>query len=210
MTLTPRWRKAALLVHVTSSVGWMGAVAAYLALALGGLRSRDPEVARSAYISMELVGWTVIVPLSFLTLLSGLVESLGTEWGLFRHYWVAVKFLIASVGSIVLLVHMRVVGQMSELARRSLAPGEFGGPRVQLVVHATGGLLLLVAATVLSIFKPWGMTPYGRRREAVIATGIPAEAPLSVRGIFIFLGFAGFILTLLLVHHLMGGGLRHH
>jgi hypothetical protein len=104
MTLPTLWRKAALFAHVACSVGWMGAVVAYLALALGGLRSRDLEVARSAYLSMELVGWTVIVPFSLLTLLSGLLESLGTEWGLFRHYWVAVKFLMASVGSIVLLV----------------------------------------------------------------------------------------------------------
>lgn len=205
MTLTPRLRKVALLAHVASSVGWMGAVVAYLALALGGLRSQDPQLARSAYLSMELVGWTVIVPLSLLTLLSGLVESLGTEWGLFRHYWVAVKFLMASVGSIVLLVHMSVVGQMSELARAALAPDDFGGPRIQLVVHATGGLLLLFSATALSIYKPFGLTAYGRRLKEAAAS--PASGS---RGLNLALGVVGFILLLLLLHHLAGGRFSHH
>jgi hypothetical protein len=31
--------------------------------------------------------------------------------------------------------------------------------------HAAGGLLVLLAATTLSVYKPWGMTPYGRRKQ---------------------------------------------
>jgi hypothetical protein len=37
MAMTPRLRKFALTAHVTSSVGWLGAVAAFLALAVAGL-----------------------------------------------------------------------------------------------------------------------------------------------------------------------------
>src|SRR5262245_7499551 len=107
MTMTPRVRKAAFLTHVVCSVGWLGAVVAYLTLAWNGLRGKDEDLARSAYLSMELVGWSVIVPLSLATLASGLVQSLFTEWGLFRHYWITAKFLMASVGSLILLVHMR-------------------------------------------------------------------------------------------------------
>src|SRR5579859_6262650 len=101
MTLTPRLRKAALLVHVAFSVGWLGSVAVYLVLAVAGLRSEDALVARSAYLSMELVGWCAIVPLSLAALASGLVPSLATEWGLFRHYWITVKFFAASAASLV-------------------------------------------------------------------------------------------------------------
>jgi hypothetical protein len=202
MTMTPRVQKAAFLAHVALSVGWLGAVVAYLALALVGLRGQDLELARSAYVSMEFVGWAVIVPLSLATLLSGIVQSLGTEWGLFRHYWVAAKFVMAAAGSLILLTHMRVVGQMSDIARTtSLTAVSFGGLRVQLVVHAMGGLLLLLTATVLSIYKPWGPTPYGRRK---------AEAPSSSRlGFTAAIVIAGLIL-LLLVHHLLGSGPRHH
>jgi hypothetical protein len=206
MTLTPRIRKAAFLTHVTCSLGWLGAVVAYLSLAWSGLRGTDVELARSAYLSMERIGWSVIVPLSVATLISGLIQSLGTEWGLFRHYWITAKFLMASVGSLILLVHMRTVGQMAGFARTaSLSTGDFGDIRISLVVHAVGGLLLLLTATTLSIYKPWGMTPYGRRKVVNIVS-----TPVSRRGIYIVLGIIGVVLLLLLLHHVAGSGARHH
>ena len=94
--MTLRLRKLALTAHITFSVGWLGAVVAYLALAIVGLTSRDAQIVRAAYLSMELIGWFVIVPFSLAALLTGLVQSLGTQWGLFRHYWILVKFLLTT------------------------------------------------------------------------------------------------------------------
>ena len=114
MTMTPRLRKFALTAHVTSSVGWLGAVAVFLALAVAGLTSQDAQTVRAAYLAMELTGWFVLVPLSLASLLTGLVQSLGTAWGLFRHYWVLFKLLINVVATIVLLLYM----QTARLRRR--------------------------------------------------------------------------------------------
>ena len=83
MSMTPRLRKFTLTAHVTFSVGWLGAVVACLALAIAGLTRQDAQVVRAAFLSMELIGWFVIVPLSLAALFTGLVQSLGTEWGLF-------------------------------------------------------------------------------------------------------------------------------
>ena len=112
MTMTPRLRKFALTAHVTSSVGWLGAVAGFLALAVAGLTSQDAQMVRAADLAMELTGWFVIVPLSLASLLTGLVMSLGTRWGLFRHYWVLAKLLINVFATIVLLGHMQAVSRM--------------------------------------------------------------------------------------------------
>ena len=60
MTLPAGPRKLVLTLHVTSSVGWLGAVAAFLALAVAG---RDDEMVRAAYLAMELVTGFIIVPL---------------------------------------------------------------------------------------------------------------------------------------------------
>jgi hypothetical protein len=73
MALTPRLRKFALTAHVTASVGWLGAVVAFLALSLAGLTSQNPQTVRGAYLVMELTGWVVLVPLSLASLLTGLV-----------------------------------------------------------------------------------------------------------------------------------------
>lgn len=166
MTLTPRLRKLALAAHVTSAVGWLGAVVAYLALAVSGLTSPDAQTVRAAYLSMELVGWCVIVPFALAALLTGLVQSLGTEWGLFRYYWVLAKFLLTVGAVTVLLLHMPTLSRVAGVAAETtLAGPDLREPRVQLVVHAGGGLLVLLSATVLSVFKPWGRTRYGRRKS---------------------------------------------
>ena len=162
--MTPRARKFFLTTHVTVSVGWLGAVLAYIALAAMALHGAEIEPARAAYLSMEAIGWLVLVPLSALALLTGLVQSLGTEWGLFRHYWVATKFVLITGATAILLGHMRAVERMATAAADpGWSIGDHGTLRVQLVVHAAGGLLVLLVATVLSIYKPWGKTPYGRR-----------------------------------------------
>src|SRR5712692_4662848 len=115
MTMTPRLRKFALTAHLTSSVGWLGAVAGFLALAVAGLTSQDAQMVRAAYLAMDLTAWFVIVPLSFASPLTGIVQSLGTTWGLFRHYWVLVKFLITIPSTILLLVHLRPIGHLARV-----------------------------------------------------------------------------------------------
>ncbi|MFE9399362.1 hypothetical protein [Streptomyces flavidovirens] len=162
----PRLRKLTLTLHVTSSVGWLGAVAAFLALAVTGLTTSTPQTARGAYLAMDVVGWYVIVPLSVASLLSGLVQSLGTVWGLLRHYWVIAKLLITVVATVLLLVHMQPVGQLADAAARAtLVDGELEGMRIQLIADAAAALLVLLTAAALSVFKPRGVTRYGRRRR---------------------------------------------
>jgi hypothetical protein len=166
MTMTPGFRKFALTAHVTSSVGWLGSVAAFLGLATTGLTSRDAQKVQSAYIGMEVTGWYVIVPLSFASLVTGLIQSLGSTWGLFRHYWVLAKLLINVLATMLLLVHMRPISRMSSLAiAGQLSSADHRTVQVQLVADAGLALVALLVATTLSVYKPRGMTRYGWRKQ---------------------------------------------
>jgi hypothetical protein len=160
-------RKLALTAHVTASVGWLGAVAAFLALAVVGLTSQDTQTVRAAYIAMDLTGWFVIVPLSFASLLTGLVEALGTKWGLFRHYWVLAKLLINVFANIVLLMYMPTLSYLAgEASDARLSGSDLGGVRdPSPVLHSSAALLLLLVALVLGVYKPRGMTQYGWRKQ---------------------------------------------
>jgi hypothetical protein len=166
MTMPPSLRKLVLVSHVTTSVGWAGAVACFLALALVGQLGANEAVARAAYVSMDIVGWLVVVPLAFLSLLTGIVQSLGTPWGLLKHYWVAIKLFLTVFATLGLLVHMYPTDRVAEAA--AAVDASFAGLhsiRRQLVADAAAGLLTLVVTTVLSIYKPRGLTPLGSRRE---------------------------------------------
>jgi hypothetical protein len=164
--MEPRLRKLALTAHIAFSVGWLGAVAGFLALAVAGLTSQDSQLVRAAYLSMELTAWFVIVPLSFASPLTGLVQSLGTPWGLFRHYWVLVKFLMTIPSTAVLLLHMQPIDRLAGLAAETTLSGaDLPGLRIQLAADAGATLLVLLVATTLAVYKPRGLTPYGARKR---------------------------------------------
>jgi uncharacterized membrane protein len=164
MTMTPRLRKFALTAHVASSVGWLGAVVVFLGLAVVGLTSPNAQTVRGAYLVMEPAAWFVLVPLAFASLLTGLVQSLGTTWGLFRHYWVLFKLLINVVATVVLLTYMETFSSMARVAADPSA--DLGVVRnASPMLHAGAALLLLLVATTLAVYKPRGMTRYGQRKE---------------------------------------------
>jgi hypothetical protein len=164
MALAPRLRKLALTTHVTTSVGWLGAVIAFLALSVAGLTSQDPQTVQGAYLVMELTGWVVLVPLSLASLATGLVCSLGSAWGLFRHYWVLFKLAINLIATIVLLLYMQTLEHLGDVAAATTLPSGLRGlSDPSPVLHAAAALLLLLVATTLAIYKPRGLTRHGQR-----------------------------------------------
>jgi len=157
--MTPGLRKFALTAHVVSSVGWFGAVAGFLALAIAGLISPDAQIVRAVYLAMDLTARFVIVPLCLASLLTGLVSSLGTPWGLFQHYWVLVKLLMAIPSTILLLLHTRPISYVARVAlETTLSGNDLGRLRIELVAEAGAALLVLLVATTLSVYKPPGKT----------------------------------------------------
>ena len=168
MIMAPKLRKAALTAHIGCSVGWLGAVAGFLALAIAAVTTGDRQVAQAAYIAMELMGWSILVPLSVATLTTGLIQSLGTAWGLIRHYWILMKLLITVLATAVLMMYMQTLRHLADAAMGTApAAGEIL-PSFSPVLHAGAALLVLVVALVLSVFKPRGITGWGlsRKQEA--------------------------------------------
>ena len=163
MSMTPGLRKFTLAAHLTFSVGWIGAVVAYLALGLSAVTSQDAQTVRAAWIAMELTGWLVIAPSALASLLTGIVISLGTPWGLFRHYWVLFSLVLTILSTIILLLHMPTVSFLAEMARKADG-AELAGLGGDLV-HPFIGLLILLVIMALNVYKPRGMTPYGWRKQ---------------------------------------------
>ncbi len=209
MTTTPRLRKFALTAHVTSSVGWLGALAVFLAHAIASLFSQDEQMVRAVSLAMGLTAWFVILPLSLASLITGLVQALGTAWGLFRHYWVIFKLLLTAVATGVLLLKL---GPISYLAEAATEPAYLStdhvGLRTSILVHAIGGVLVLLATVTLAVYKPQGMTRYGVRKlreqgnaETRLDFGSVTNTPIWVK----VFGFIVVLLILMFGVMLLGG-----
>lgn len=211
--LTPFFRKFGLTTHITFSVGWLGAVTGFLALAIAGLTSQNTQLVLSSYLTMELITWFVIVPASLGSLLTGLVQSLGTKWGLFLHYWVLVKLLLTIVATIILLLHLQPISYMADMASgATLSDSDLRGLRIQLVADAGAALLILLVATTLSVYKPWGRTPYGIRKLQDQQKSVPVRKSTGRKPwvLYILLGLICLVILLFIVLHLIGGGLGRH
>jgi hypothetical protein len=166
--MKPNLRKFALTAHIALSGGWIGAVFAYLLLVVAAITSESDQTLRGAWIAMELIGWYLIVPLALATLPTGLVMSLGTRWGLFRHYWVLSSFMLTTVATVVLLQHMPTVSAFASaaaIADSANVSGLRGALRGELL-HAGVGVLLLLAIQALNVYKPQGMTGFGVQKAS--------------------------------------------
>ena len=172
MIMRPNVRKFALAAHLTFSVGWIGAVVAYLALGVAAAITEDARRLGAAWMAMDLSGWYVIVPLAAASWLTGLVMALGTKWGLFRHYWVLFSFVLTSLAAVVLILHMPEVSTLANAARGAEGAGLQGLDKhlyAQLgrgdLLHPGLGLVVLLVIQVLNVYKPSGMTRYGWRKQ---------------------------------------------
>ncbi len=213
--MTPNLRKLTITAHVTFSIGWLGAVAAFLALSIAGLTSRDAEVVRGVFLSLDLISRFVIIPMCFATLVTGLIQALGTPWGLFRYYWIVMKFGLAVFATIALLVHQ--FGVMAVAAKRvsgasaeTLFSTELDPLKTELVRAPSFAIVLLLVATTLGVYKPWGLTPYGQRKQQErrkVQQQPDNETPLGVK---IFYAVIGVLVLVVVVLHLTGHGLGGH
>jgi hypothetical protein len=165
MIMPPRLRKFALAAHIASSVGWIGAVAGYIALDVAAATGQDARTLRAAYLAMELIAWYVIVPLSLASLLTGLVMSLGTKWGLFRHYWVLISLLLTVIATVVLLAETQTIGHFADIAADPATSVDDLRALGSTLAHSVGGTAVLLVILVLNVYKPRGMTRYGWCKE---------------------------------------------
>jgi hypothetical protein len=149
------------ILHIGSSIGWLGGGFMMLTINVFGLLTDDPRSRHVAHeISHVLDRW----PLTFLAigaLVTGVLMGLKTKWGLVRYWWVAIKLVLTCAQIIVIPI---VVGGWSvDAIDRSARPGMLSDPayladRADLLGASVGIISLLTFMLVLSVLKPWKRT----------------------------------------------------
>lgn len=162
MAMTSPLRKFVLTLHVMSSLGWAGAVAVFVVLDIAILTSPDPQLGRVLWLALQAAAWSLLVPLAFASLLTGVILALGTVWGLFRHYWVLFKLVLTLIATVVLVLYTQTITTVAGMA---MDPAMSGMEFPSALLHTGGGLVVLFLTTILAIYKPRGMTRYGQRKR---------------------------------------------
>lgn len=149
-------------MHVAVSVGWLGIAAAMIILGIVLRNTEDPAITRGGYQMMTVLDDGVVIPAALLTLVSGIVGGLSSNWGVLRYHWVVAKL------GLVLLAMANGFFFLHEWTGQALVHAADAHPvRELLIAGDLAAFALLAAATVLSIYKPWGRTPRGRRQAVL-------------------------------------------
>jgi len=166
-----------LVTHIMVSVGWLGLIFAKLVLGLRAMMASDaPELSGSLYGAMEVVN-VAFPPAAVATLVTGVLLSLGTRWGVLRHYWVATKLALClaviatGVAFVDRLVQRSVSGPSVQAVGEGTVLDIVSAPTTLLISLSAAHVLMLGAATVLSVYKPWGKTPFGQTKAARSSRG---------------------------------------
>ena len=153
--LRGRAHEAALTAHVLTSVGWFGVASVVLLCALAASASDTVVEATGFYRTMALAPW-LSVPLGIGSVATGVLLGLGTAHGVIRRWWVVVKIAIAAA---VIVTDAFVLRHFADLAVHQGHAAR--GLRDASIAHVA----VLAVATVLSVFKPWGATPWAPRQR---------------------------------------------
>jgi hypothetical protein len=169
--LSPSFRKCVLVLHAVSGIGWMGVDIALFLLLLNALTTTNATEAISGYTAVSLIVRIAVPPLCLGVLGTGLLLGWGTQWGLFRYWWVFVKLLLSLAMTVLVFVALvPTVESLPVIANSSTADAvrETLGPlTIQLMFPPAVSFGLLSVATVLPIFKPRGFTPWSVAKKVI-------------------------------------------
>lgn len=169
--LKRRPRRSLLVAHVAVSVSWLGLTVGLLTLAIAAFSTEDPATAQAATRAMKIFSDWLVVPVALLSLISGLVLSLGTPWGLARLRWVWTKFWLTLITTALSVLSLRPgINEAAEMSRAD----------IDLVVAPSVATATYLFITAVSVLKPWGPTRRGRRLR-ISASSVKAVDARSSR-----------------------------
>jgi hypothetical protein len=198
----PRISRLMLTAHVTFSIGWFGTVASFLVLSVLGFSS-DDSIVKACYIAMDLIAWFIILPFCLCSLITGLLQSIFTHWGLFTHYWIVVKLVLTLIATVVLLAHMQPITYLAKVSSDStLSLSELTDLRIRLIADAGAAMFVLLVTTTISVYKPWGKIQLSMPPPKFQST---TKKPL---GIYLLTGFI-IVLIVFIILHIKKGGMHH-
>ena len=164
--MSRRRRKLVLTLHVGTSVGWLGAAIAMTVLLVAGLVTRNPALRHSAFTFMHVYDLAIMIPLGYLSLITGVLLSVGTNWGLLKHWWIVTKLVLTV--AVLVFAGVFTSGWVLEAVARTAedSVADLGTLAVQLVANVVAFNIVFWTNTTVSVFKPWGLTPRGQRKLA--------------------------------------------
>jgi hypothetical protein len=89
--ITIKQKRWLLSAHLLCTVAWLGAALCSLILNLTALFTTDPHLLNAAYVQASILDKAILRGGAIGALITGILLSVLTQWGLVRFYWIIVK-----------------------------------------------------------------------------------------------------------------------
>lgn len=202
MIFSQNLRKLNLTAHVSTSLSWLGAVIVFTVLAITALNSIDVQISKASIIALKICTWYVILPLCIASFLTGIIQALGTKWGLLKHYWIIVKLILTVISTLLLMLHIQPIDTIANTAINSQNTFDFSTVElVNLISKSGAAIIALLIITTISIYKPWGKI--NKQQSAM-------EKKKKSTSFYILIGLIALIVIVIIKHLIEGGGIPNH
>ncbi len=169
MKLGTRSQRWLLSLHVVLSGIWIGATLVAFVLNLRAGSAVDIEHLNGYLVSANVASDMIIVG-SLGTLISGLIMSWLTAWGLFKYWAVVFQFAAAILVIVIAKVRLDPAG---DVLRSLLETGGFAASKTEgfqialrtVLICAGANTAMLVIASFVAYIRPWGKTRKTRAGE---------------------------------------------
>lgn len=159
LAITPkRWL---LSLHLLFSAILFGNSVIFLVLSIAAAVTNDENVLKSSYTSMHIMATSSVRASTIGTVVTGIMLSLWTKWGLFKFYWIILKEIltIVSIGLGIIGFYLWTLEAFSITSTKGLNALQnpvFIENRYQLFIGIILQIISLAIMIVISVFKPWG------------------------------------------------------
>ncbi|MBB6670194.1 DUF2269 family protein [Cohnella nanjingensis] len=150
-----------LTLHLLFSAIMLGVAIVFLFLSITAANTNDEGVLQACYTMMHMLAKTTVRYSTIAALATGILLSVWTPWGLFKHYWIIAKevltFFFIIIGPIGMYWWtLRAVTLVSSERGHAVLDPDFIVNSGQLRIGIVLQIVSLVGLFAISVFKPWG------------------------------------------------------
>ncbi|MCZ8523254.1 MULTISPECIES: hypothetical protein [Paenibacillus] len=159
LAMTPR--RWLLTVHLVLASIMLGGAVLFLVLSITAAGTDDPVLLHACYTVMLALSRTSVRASTIGTVVTGVLLSVFTHWGLLKYYWIIAKEVLTLAAAALGVAGMYIWSGRAAAVTAAEGMGAWSYPaftanHTVLMAGIVLQLVSLIALFALSVFKPWG------------------------------------------------------
>ncbi|MBB6634236.1 hypothetical protein [Cohnella thailandensis] len=157
-------------IHVIAVASWIGGTLGMILLAVYLQSAANGEQLAYTLSSMEVIDENLLKYPALLTLLTGILLSLWTQWGLVKHYWIVIKLALTVITILLGIFFLdnwtaSLADLIADMEFATLQSQTFQSTWLSILIMACFNLFCLLLMVFITYYKPFGRIKKGKGKD---------------------------------------------